>query len=293
MIVIRMWGGLGNQMFQYAFAKSFQKKTGIKVYLDCEKSYNDSLPGTKTFVDRQYELDNFRTKIDKISVVDYKRWEFMSRSNLLYKFIYFMSIKKIYPIRCIIDNKNIFSVNKNLFTLKSNCYIMGWFQNEMYFKGMRKDIIRDFAPKNKIIISKALRQLINNNDVVSIHIRRGDYVKHNLCIDLDYYYRAVKYICGKIEEPIFLIFSDDVNWVRKNINITNQLYFIDDFKKYEDYEQLHIMSRCKHNIIANSSFSWWGAWLNQNPDKIVIAPNKWWLNSVESLNIIPCEWIRI
>ena len=135
---------------------------------------------------------------------------------------------------------------------------------------------------------------------VSLHIRRGDYVSnpvtnnyHGTC-SLAYYKKAVLLLKEKIENPSFFIFSDDLLWARENLDFINDMTFIDLDKSIPDHEEMHLMSQCKHNIIANSSFSWWGAWLNENSDKIVIAPKKWFSdNTINTEDLIPAKWMRI
>ena len=123
-------------------------------------------------------------------------------------------------------------------------------------------------------------------------MRRGDYVKIGKSLPLYYYHKAIGMMYNKYLTPVFLLFSDDIIWAKKQFEGYQNIYFIPDFGKYEDYEELMIMSRCKSNIIANSTFSWWGAWLNNNPSKIVIAPNEEnWMRSQKG--IIPCDWIIV
>lgn len=216
----------------------------------------------------------------------------MSQIKLLDKIIFNLGTKHLYPCKVIIDDQHVFSINRKLYELKSNCYLMGWFQNEKYFCDIRKELIRDFTPKNKIKITKDLKEILDKENCISIHLRRGDYVKINRFIGIEYYKKAIDHICNIIKEPVFLVFSDDINWVKKNLSLTHKIYFISDFGDYEDYEEMLIMSRCNHNIIANSTFSWWAAWLNKNPNKIVIAPKKWgWGKNDEE--IIPQKWIRL
>jgi hypothetical protein len=142
-----------------------------------------------------------------------------------------------------------------------------------------------------------LAKKISQSKSVSIHIRRTDYVSnpntrrfHGIC-DMDYYYKAVKMIAGKVHSSNFFLFSDDINWVKENFRIKYPTIFVDHIGS--DAEELLLMSLCKHNIIANSSFSWWGAWLNRNLSKIVIAPKKWFKVNVNERDIVPQEWIRI
>jgi len=142
-------------------------------------------------------------------------------------------------------------------------------------------------------------QKIKEKNSVSLHIRRGDYLTMQKAIDtigvcpLDYYDKAIREITRKIKNPTFFIFSDDINWVKENLKTNSPTIFVSG-GKLKDYEELILMSKCKHNIIANSSFSWWGAWLNNNPNKIVIAPKKWFKDtSKNTRDLIPESWLKL
>lgn len=135
---------------------------------------------------------------------------------------------------------------------------------------------------------------------MSIHVRRGDYINnpetfklHGVC-GLDYYHAAIEYITKRTNTPVFYIFSDDISWAEENIKSKNQMIFVKETPHGKDYFEMYLMSVCKHNIIANSSFSWWGAWLNKSPEKIVIAPKKWMNEtSIDTTDLVLKNWIRI
>jgi hypothetical protein len=159
---------------------------------------------------------------------------------------------------------------------------------------------KEFTLKEPLsaISQEYTNKILDTKNAVSIHIRRGDYVlntstnKHHGVCNLDYYEAAVEYIREKIESLTFFIFSDDIAWVKENLKLDNAVFV--SSPEIKDYEELILMSKCKHNIIANSSFSWWGAWLNQNPDKIVIAPRQWTTKkTADELDILPKSWIQI
>ncbi len=140
--------------------------------------------------------------------------------------------------------------------------------------------------------------LISVDDSISIHFRRADYLKHEISETigvqpLEYYYKAMSFIKTKVNNPHIFIFSDDIDWVRNNLKCDLNVSYVSN-NELKDYEELLLMSKCQHNIIANSSFSWWGAWLNKNDDKIVVAPKKWFNNSViNTKDLIPIDWITI
>ena len=137
--------------------------------------------------------------------------------------------------------------------------------------------------------------LIHETNSVSLHVRRGDYVKlqhiHGLC-DLDYYAHAIRFITEHLTNPHFFIFSDDIQWVTNNLKIGFSHTFVDINHGHDSAWDMWLMANCKHNIIANSSFSWWGAWLNQNPNKIVVAPAQWFADGQQT-DIISDDWTKI
>jgi hypothetical protein len=194
-----------------------------------------------------------------------------------------------------------FCFDPNFFDCPDGSYIRGFWQTEKYFQSISEIIRQEFAfrfsPDEK---NYELLNIIKNTNAVSIHIRRGDYVSvvktnqlHGLC-DLSYYINSVNIISNKYPNVHFFIFSDDIPWARANLVLDSPCTYVDINSENNSHEDLRLMTYCKHNIIANSSFSWWGAWLNKNPKKIVIAPKKWMTNvSVESIELIPDTWIKI
>ena len=183
-------------------------------------------------------------------------------------------------------------------TKKRINYYIGYWQSEKFFKDISDEIRKDFSfPKFTSEKNLEILKLIKSYNSVSIHIRRGDYLQNrgfNGLAPLEYYQKAIEYIKNKIENPHFFIFSNDIEWCRKNLSIENS-YYIDWNRGEESYRDMQLMSLCKHNIIPNSTFSWWGAWLNKNPNKIVIAPEKWFNDcvNIDYSNIVPETWIKI
>lgn len=272
MIVIKLTGGLGNQMFQYAAAKSISIKNRQKLVIDID--------GFNTYTTHKYGLNHFALKTDF----------FKRPSKFKSGIIKFFKNKKKYKE---VD----FRFNSYVFNLKANPLILeGYFQSEKYFIEYENEIRKDFEITStfKQITLKTIENIKKVNSV-SIHFRRGDYIGNSTheTDKTEYYKEALSFIQNKVENPVFFIFSDDINWVKKNFKTSFETHYIDFNDPESNYEDLKLMSSCKHNIIANSSFSWWGAWLNSNPDKIVIAPKKWFND--EKLNykdVIPQEWIK-
>lgn len=181
---------------------------------------------------------------------------------------------------------------------KKNTYFQGYWQSWKYFENIETEVRNNFKFVTPLSSrNKELTEKIINNNSVSIHIRRGDYTKKRRWDEIgsicnpDYYNWAIVHINEFIEKPLFVVFSDDMQWVRDNLILPDSI-FVDWNTGTESYNDMRLMSLCKHNIIANSSFSWWGAFLNSNPDKIVIAPEKWYRHTLTP-DLIPYGWITI
>lgn len=164
-------------------------------------------------------------------------------------------------------------------------YLDGYWQNEQYFSEIRAVLLQELWPNQPLSINAQAHQIkIQQTHAVSIHVRRGDYLNHPEIgvLDIDYYKRAVDYIKEKIEAPVFFVFSNDVAWCKDNFNFIDSPVFVEDTQT--EIDDLMLMCQCQHNIVANSSFSWWAAWLNSNVDKIVIAPKRGWLKIQKAIN---------
>lgn len=273
MIVVQLIGGLGNQLFQYAAAKALALQTKQKLSLDTSQFEN-------------YKLHNYALNHFNVISKTYKK------PNR-----YLRKIKSFYQ-KSILYKEVDFGYNSQLSSLEADViFLEGYFQSEKYFLKYEKEIRTDFkiiTPLKKIT-ADAIENIQAVNSV-SIHVRRGDYLNnflHNTSKE-EYYKRAVEIIENKIDSPVFFVFSDDMEWVKSNFITKQKTVFIDFNDASTNFEDIKLMSSCKHNIIANSSFSWWGAWLNENPDKIVIAPELWFNdNSINTKDIIPTNWVKI
>ena len=193
--------------------------------------------------------------------------------------------------------KNTNCYDKKIFNLSGDVFLDGYWQTEKYFCNISDIIRKDFSFKESFLCAKReVLDDIKNTNSVFVHFRRGDYVSdqrtnkfHGVC-DMEYYKKSIEYFLRLGNNFKFFIFSDDIDWVKENFKIDN-CFFVSN-KKLRDFEELFLMSKCKHAIIANSSFSWWGAWLNDGKDKIVIAPKKW--NNSDCYNeIVPDRWIKM
>jgi hypothetical protein len=279
--IIIVHGGLGNQMFAYAFAYTLKKKYPFSyVSLDMLETWQ---------IHNGYELLKVFPEIKGKSFKFYRRqWKIYSQFFTKH-FFYLQKEEEV--DYCSYNNKYI--EKSSLFQLYD-----GYWQSEKYFKKEEK-LIRSFfsfdiRKLNQMSLS-LFYKLEQDNNSVSVHIRRGDYQKFQhyfggICT-LDYYRKAIEYMQQNNSSATFYFFSDDINWARQEFNDL-KVTFIDWNLKQDSWQDMFLMSKCKCNIIANSSFSWWGAWLNDNPTKIVIAPKKWFIN-IKALDIIPEKWIKM
>lgn len=285
MIIVRIWEGLGNQMFQYAYARALKEK-GMDVRLDLNKAYDNTFEKYRNNAQRENHIQNFRISLPSIDMGQYRRYEYLSRDTWLKKSVFWLQSHLLWKYRFYEEQVQCYS--DKTAKIKGDYYVKGWFQSERYFRDIRDILLKEFVPKQKIRISKGLHEILNTPESVSLHVRRGDYVKANIALNKIYYEKAIDYIQENYTNPIFVVFSDDLEWVKKNIQINGKCIFVNEEKKLKDYEELFIMSRCRTNIISNSTFSWWAAWLNPNKDKVVIAPRKW-LDGQR--DIVPDDWL--
>ena len=291
MIIVRLNGGLGNQLFQYAFGRRLSEMHQVPLKLDIrwfEKKIRD------------YELPNFCIKEDIATDKEVALTTRMTTSwqNRLARNI----IQPLLPYyrRCqVIERQGGF--DSKLLKTKPNIYLVGYWQNEQYFKTIENTLRTELAFKNHLDErNNIIANQINRTNAVSLHIRRGDYITNSeyqrifgTC-SLDYYNRAIQVICDKLSNPHFYVFSDDILWATENLKIPYPVTLISHNHGVNSYRDMQLMSLCKHNIIANSTFSWWGAWLNERQDKIVIAPKTWYADKAKNKqNLVPERWIRL
>jgi hypothetical protein len=291
MIIAQLIGGLGNQMFQYAAARrlAILKQTDLKFDISCFKYYED----------REYDLDCFNIIEDFASRQEVYRLKGPD-GKISRKIFKIITKIKPYNMRSYIGERQ-FNFDPEIFKAPEDVYLEGYWQSEKYFKEI-EDIIRNefrvkYIPDDD---NKRTADKISVCDSVALHIRRGDYVTdktvykvHGTC-SLEYYDAAVDMIKKNIDKPRFFIFSDDPEWAKNSLKLDNAVTFMDRNLGRRDYEDLRLMTLCKHFIIANSSFSWWGAWLCENPGKIVIAPKRWFNDpSINTDDLIPEGWHRL
>lgn len=285
MIVVKVFGGLGNQMFQYAFGKKLSVSKNIPLKLDI-----DWFKENKTSTKREFLLSKLNTHFELTSPTDLKNY---FGPSLIKRLIRKINKYLPYRLRTIIYEKK-FTYDKKKEKISKNTYLAGYWQSEKYFSSISNILRLEFALKSPLSV-RATQYLdaISCCNSVSIHIRHGDYLinkSHEIC-SIEYYDKAISFIYKNVVDPHFFIFSDDIAWIKNNFSKINNSTIIE---LGVDTEELILMKSCKHNIIANSTFSWWGAWLNTYKDKIVIAPRKWFIDEcMKTDDLIPDTWIKI
>lgn len=293
MITSHIIGGLGNQMFQYAAGRSLALRNGCELQLD-----------TSDFA--AYTLHQ-GFELDTVFGIDLHRLDKKSSDKLLgwrkHRFLnkLFDQLKVIESLNLTIAREPSFNYWPRWKYLQAPAYLLGYWQSERYFSEFEHEIRHDFrfhqdldSESNRIAVALA------NTTSVSLHVRRGDYASnpkttalHGLCSPV-YYSKAIEYLAHRINDLHLFIFSDDIPWVKANLPIEGHDHtYVSHNKGSDSWRDMQLMSLCQHHIIANSSFSWWGAWLNPSPNKIVVAPAKWFAKDIDTSDLIPEPWIRL
>jgi hypothetical protein len=298
MILLRLRGGLGNQLFQYAAAKALadHHRTDLKLDLYYYKKHPY----------RKFELDRFNVDVVKATAGEIHSF---TGANPLTRF---MNKRENY-LRCpkVFAQPHYHFFN-DWFNLPDDLYLSGYFQSEKFFSPIKDQLTNLYKPALPLDQkNESLAEQMHATESVSLHVRRGDYTAAQFntffrMLPESYYKNAVDHIRGRLKNPKFFIFSDDVAWCRANLNVGGEAVVVDHNRGADSYKDLVLMSHCKHNIIANSSFSWWGAWLNRNPSKTVIAPVQWFGQSYfagkvpvypsryyNTEDLIPSPWSRL
>lgn len=294
MISIRLMGGLGNQMFQYAIARRLAHDRHTTLAMDMV--FFDNI--TEVDTPREYELDCFKIQENFLK---------SSMRPIDNESRYSGAKGKLRLVKDRLHGKawNIYKEKHHNFDpealqVPNNTYLIGFWQTEDYFKDIRDVLLKDFNIKTPATgQNKKILEEIASTNSVSIHVRRGDYISNTNANKFHgtkgkaYYDAALKQIIKKRAlNPTLFIFSDDPEWCKKNLKFPYKTVYVEGNKK--GFEDMRLMMNCKHNIIANSSFSWWAGWLNRNPNKVVVAPKQWFNDlSVNTSDIIPSSWIKI
>lgn len=263
-IVIRLSGGLGNQMFQYALGKHLEQKNAIVQY-DTFVFYRDKL--------RNYELNQFHTDVELVSTV--RNW---------FHLCCYYTERKLKMKQLVIKllgehhEKSLFGFEDDLINYR---YLDGCWQNIQYFYDLKTTLQREFVWKGSFnSIQQSVIKDIENQESVMIHLRRGDYLKPTnsalyVVQDQDYYERAVHFVSDKVKEARWYVFSDDIEWCKNLSCFKKDTTFIDKKISNNMYVDFELMKRCRHFIIGNSTFSWWASWLSANEEKVMVAPAQW------------------
>lgn len=270
MIVVRINGGLGNQMFQYAFLE-YIKKNNEEVYADID-AYKFHSHHNGYELKRVFNIDAPIASVEQIKKVSFYKNSIISR---VMRKLLKLEISKNFEV----SEKNINMIIGDDKILQ-DVYFDGFWQNSRYVTDVESVLREKFVFCNEIGgKNKEIQKMIKDSTSVALHVRRGDYLSesglYDIC-NIDYYNNAIKKLNELVKaEMNYFVFSDDIVWCKKNLNILSNAHYIDWNNNDESWIDMYLMSQCKHNIIANSTFSWWGAWLNNNIEKVVIAPKMW------------------
>lgn len=289
MKIVKILGGLGNQMFQYALYISLKYMCNgetVKIDTSCFRGYP---------LHNGYELERvFNVKPEHANLYDLLR--------LAYPYCHYRMWqigKRLLPIRhTMLAEKDNEEYDASVLDVTGDCYYDGYWQNEKYFIEVKEQLYEIFTPKVIDARNASFAKELSACNSVSLHVRRGDYNSHPLyggICDETYYINAIKKIQSYIDVDVYCVFSNDIEWCKENLPkiIGNRtIRYVDWNTGTNSYMDIYLMSHCRHNIIANSSFSWWGAWLNRSNDQIVISPKKW--NNIKGSKFeIPKKWQRL
>ena len=289
---MRIMGGLGNQMFQYALGRrlAFERKVPLKLDLSWFEAQEL----------REFELNQFNIQAEIATEDEVYRVRNFSGNRFIRKAYSIIHNRLPFNLKREVYEHNVGTFHEEILKAPKNCFLGGYWQSEHYFEEIAKLIKKEFQPiielsSEDILLARKMRQ---NPNSVSIHIRRGDYLsnyrkiaRHYICTP-DYYIEAIDHLKQKlgVKAELF-IFSDDPEWCKNELSINEERYQIISGTKRSSSHELIMMSHCNHHIIPNSSFSWWGAWLSQNPNKMIVSPKKW-LRNHKTPDIVPKGWIQ-
>jgi hypothetical protein len=271
-------GGMGNQMLQYALGRHLSVKTKSRLYLDLSwyKDYDNSE------YPREFRLGCFHA-----------RYRTVNPGNILWKLRFTSRFKRFNPFRLnIVQEQDLSRFAPGVLEAGDNIVLEGYFPSYKYFEPIRNLLLKEFRPKEKMdATNAACLERIQNSNSVGIHIRRGDYAKTDFhgMLQNDYYAAGIKLVAEKAGPVRLFIFSDEPDWVQENMQFDYPYELISFNRDEKNFFDMELMKNCRHNIIANSTFSWWSAWLNENHRKIVVAPQRWF-NQENPPALIPQDW---
>ena len=290
MVFVRLSGGLGNQLFQYAAARRVAHINNAPLKLD--------VSGFESYKLHTYSLKHFTIQEGFASSEEIARFNSAGLANHISLWV--QKLRPYYRRARVVER--YFHFDANILKISSkNVYLDGYWQSERYFKDIELLLRRELTVKPAPdAVNVAMSERIRGVRSVSLHIRRRDYISnpitqqvHGAC-SLDYYAAAIAQLNDRVENPHFFVFSDHPQWARASLKLQHPTTFVTHNGPDRNYEDLRLMSLCQHHIIANSTFSWWGAWLCANPDKLVFAPQKWFRTPDRNTkDLIPETWQRI
>lgn len=291
-IIVRVVGGLGNQMFQYAFGRRLADGLGVPLKLD--------ITPFRTHDKRRYELGGLRIQEDLASdrEIARARWGRFVRVRRRAGQVF----SSLAPSPGRLVRQRGFAFEPSMLGLSDGTYLEGYWQSERYFAAVADRLRAEFVPRTPLQGRAAeLAEQMRHGDSVSLHVRRGDYVNepsvsltHLVCDDA-YYARCVEYLASRLRNPRFYVFSDEPAWARDNLRIPFPTTIVADYCRTTEVENVWMMAQCRHHVIANSSFSWWGAWLDSRTSKVVLMPRRWFRDreTEYSADIRPAGWIAL
>jgi len=293
MIVTKLMGGMGNQMFQYAFAKHLATKHNVHLKIDT-RYLIDRTPREASFVFRNYDLDIFNLSAEVATDEEIATLTHRTSIELANKILNRLIGRKQSHVL-----EPHFNFSESCFLSSANSYLEGYWQSEKYFKPIEASLrTNDFSFRNAMSpMATALGSMIQSSDAICVNIRRGDFVTNDFhgAVGLDFYRKAESIISPRLIDPHYFVFSDEMDWCRENITFAGKVTYVGhEYAGFKFQDYIRLMAMCKHFIIPNSSFAWWAVWLNDSKDKTVVAPKKWFNNSKwDTRDLTPDEWIKI
>jgi len=291
-VIVRLMGGLGNQLFQYATGHAMARRLGVPLLLD--RTFLDSRPPGMDWTPRGFDLDVFRAPMTFADTAEVERLrrpiDRRLHRHLHHRFPW------LYPD---VQLERAPGYDPAILRHKAPLYLEGFFQNERYFAEVADELRSElFVPREQPDArNAALLSAVTSGITASVHVRRGDYVSnaasnrfHGVCAP-DYYARAAAELVERHGVERFFVFSDEPDWTRANLALPRPAEHVSHNTGKAAHWDLFLMKHCRHHIIANSSFSWWGAWLDARPGRMVIAPAQWFAgNGTPASAIIPPSW---
>jgi len=275
-------------MFQYALGRHIAARRQTELYLDTSRFDAGDI--------RSYRLGYYNVCGTLISSEQVEEFLAARRGPFWRRFERFLPYYKRRKL-----NERSLCFDERVLTAPRHVCLVGYWQDERYFDAIRNIVRGDLTLKNPLSQqSRNMLAQILDSDAICVHIRRGDYVSapktnqvHGVS-DLAYYDSGVQLILSQVKDPSFFVFSDDLPWAKANLRLPGSTTYVEGNGQEKDYEDMYLMSQCQHFVMANSSFSWWGAWLSTNPSKIVIAPRRWFRSSeLDARDIVPEAWTRL